>query len=39
MAWNGSEEEAYRSLSDAMGDANLQLVHFLNKDCKANKAG
>lgn len=39
MNWNGSEDEAYRSLSDAMGDANLQLVHTLNKHCKANQAG
>ncbi|WP_157499818.1 hypothetical protein [Lysobacter sp. Root983] len=39
MVWNGSEDETYRSLSDAMGDAHLQLVHSLNKDGKANEAG
>jgi hypothetical protein len=37
MNWNSTEDEAYRSLSYAMGDANSQLVTALNKDCKANR--
>ncbi|UHQ22846.1 hypothetical protein LVB77_19705 [Lysobacter sp. 5GHs7-4] len=39
MNWNSSEDEAYRSLSDSMHDANLQLVNTLNKGCGARKAG